>query len=184
MKAIFLDRDGVINRKKENGYITSWEDFIFLPKAIQGIKKVYESGYCLFIVTNQQCVGKGLIKAQDLDYIHFRMLEKLNKYKIKIQKIYFCPHMKSDNCSCRKPKTGMIKKALNDFPDIDIKYSFIIGDDQKDIEMGKKAGLNTIFINKNNNVINPYTYPDNGYQPDFIKKDLYNAAVFLASLKN
>ncbi len=178
MKAIFLDRDGVINKKSESGYITCWKDFVFLPGAIEGIKKMYDDGYLLFIVTNQQCIGKGLITEEDLQHIHLKMLEKLSSYKIYVKKIYFCPHLESDNCSCRKPKTGMVEKAFDEFPEIDIKKSFIIGDDLKDIEMGEKSGLNTILINKNRRIISSYQRYTSLYKPDFITENLLDTALF------
>lgn len=192
MKAIFLDRDGVINRKKENGYITGWDEFFFLPSVFKGLKIFSDCGYELFIITNQQGIGKQLFTVRDLEKIHDNMKAALSEKGIKIKKIYFCPHREIDLCDCRKPATGMVRKAIEEFPDLDIKKSFLIGDSITDIEMGHRIGIKTVFIfpragtrgkdcHGTASDDGPGKSLNNTIKPDYIKKDLLEAAELIAN---
>ena len=149
--AIFLDRDGVINKKMSEGdYVKDWNEFEFLPGVINALWKLKRSGYIIIIVTNQRCIAKGIMDENKLREIHSRMIGYFKKNGIEIDGIYVCPHDEPDNCDCRKPKPGMILNAIDDFRNkgiiIDIKKSYMIGDSEKDILAGKAAGLKTIRI--------------------------------------
>ena len=144
---LFLDRDGVINFKIENKYIIKFSDFEFLPGILLAIKKLSSIFNRIIIITNQQGIGKKIMTDQDLLFLHKKMLVEIEKFGGKIDRIYYCPHLASSNCECRKPKSGMILKAIADFPDIDRKFSYLIGDSESDIEAGKKEGLQTVKVN-------------------------------------
>ena len=144
---LFLDRDGVINVKIENKYIVNFSDFEFLPGVLLAIKTLSSIFNRIIIITNQQGIGKKIMTDQDLFFLHKKMLFEIEKYGGKIDGIYYCPHLASLNCECRKPKSGMILKAIADFPDIDRKFSYLIGDSESDIEAGKKEGLKTVKVN-------------------------------------
>ena len=143
---LFLDRDGVINRKIESNYVLKFSDFIFMPGALIAIKKLTSIFNRTLVVTNQQCIGKGLITECELEEIHKKMINEIESKGGKIDKIYFCPCLESEDCECRKPKSGMIIKALRDFPDIDINTSFLVGDSISDIQAGNSQGLHTIKV--------------------------------------
>ncbi len=145
---LFLDRDGVINVKIENKYIAKFSDFEFLPGILLAIKKLSSIFNRIIIITNQQGIGKKIMTDQDLLFLHKKMLVEIEKFGGKIDRIYYCPHLASSNCECRKPKSGMILKAIADFPDIDRKFSYLIGDSESDIEAGIKEGLQTVKVNK------------------------------------
>ena len=144
---LFLDRDGVINVKIENKYIVKFSDFEFLPGILLAIKRLSLIFNRIIIITNQQGIGKKLMTEQDLLFLHKKMLVEIKQSGGKIDRIYYCPHLDSLNCECRKPKSGMILKAIADFPDIDRKSSYLIGDSDSDIEAGKREGLQTIKVN-------------------------------------
>lgn len=151
MKLIFLDRDGVINEYPgDRNYVKSWDEFRFLPKARPGLKRLNEKGFRLVVISNQAGVSKGIYSQQDLDLITRNMLKELGADKISISGVYYCTHLREDNCSCRKPRTGLIEKAIDVFKkeglDIDLKNSFFIGDTAGDIEAGKTAGLKTVLV--------------------------------------
>ena len=143
---LFLDRDGVINKKLEGRYVSRWEEFEFIPNTLQAVNILSKLFKRIFIVTNQQGIGKGIMSQNNLLFLHQRMIKEVEKAGGKIDKIYFCPHLEKDNCNCRKPKTGMIKKAILDFPEIEVKNSYLIGDSPSDIQVGKLAGLHTIKV--------------------------------------
>jgi len=143
-KAIFLDRDGVINVDK--GYVYKIEDFEFTKGAIKALKYFQSLGYILIVVTNQSGIARGYYKLEDFKKLTKWMKNRLKADGIEIKEVYFCPHSPDDRCSCRKPSPGMILKAAKDY-DIDVKKSWMIGDKPSDIEAALKAGIeNTILI--------------------------------------
>lgn len=144
---LFLDRDGVINVQINNEYIVKFSDFEFMPGVLSSIQKLGSIFKRIIIVTNQQGIGKKLMTEQDLMCLHEKMLFEIEEGGGKIDRIYYCPHLASSNCGCRKPKSGMIIQAFEDFPDIDTKYSYLVGDSDSDMEAGKNAHLNTVKVN-------------------------------------
>ncbi len=148
MKTVFLDRDGVINRLRPNDYVKNWNEFEFLPDAIDAICQLTDKGYQLIIVTNQACVNKGILQADKLDSIHEKMIEQIVIAGGKIDAIYYCPHEDKDDCFCRKPKSGLLEKALVDFC-IDSTNRFLVGDSLRDIVAGRKVNCKTCLVGQN-----------------------------------
>jgi len=147
VRTLFLDRDGVINKKIDNDYVRKWEQFEFLPNVIDALKILNKLFDKIIIVTNQRGIGRKLMTKEDLNGIHEKMLNVLNKEGIKIDKIYYCPHdYEKETCNCRKPKIGMALQAKKDFPYIDFNNSVMVGDSISDIEFGKKSGMKSFLI--------------------------------------
>ena len=170
VSAVFLDRDGVINKKaKEHDYVKKWEEFSFLPEVDKAIKKLNDKGIPIIIITNQRGIARGLFTVKDLENIHNNMKNELKKKEAYITAIYFCPHNYKDHCDCRKPKIGMLKMAENDY-NLRLKDCYFIGDSKTDIETGAKAKCNTIFIT--DGCTNSEMWD---YKPDYQAKNLYNA---------
>jgi histidinol-phosphate phosphatase family protein len=145
-KALFLDRDGVINCRLPGDYVKTPEDlsvFDFAGELLPVFKKYFDR---IFIVTNQQGIGKKLMTELDLWFIHQKMLAEIDAEKKLIDAIYFCPHLAQEKCSCRKPSVGMALKAKNDFPKINFAVSLMVGDSSSDILFGKNAGMKTIAV--------------------------------------
>ena len=143
---LFLDRDGVINKKLERRYVTNFDEFVFVKNSDIAIRKLHKIFKRILVVTNQQGIGKGIMTEDDLNLLHLQMQRKLSVDFDLIDKIYFCPCLEVDNCNCRKPKTGMLENAKLDFPDMKIEDSFLVGDSDSDIIAGKKFGLTTIKV--------------------------------------
>lgn len=141
--ALFLDRDGVINRDKKGRYITKLKDIKIYPSAIEGLKGIV--GYHLIILTNQSAIGRRMMDLEDFKVIDRYIIKTLTTHKIYINATYFCPHIPEENCQCRKPKTGLVREAMDDFR-IDLKRSVVIGDKITDIELGKRLGIKTIMV--------------------------------------
>lgn len=150
---LFLDRDGVINLKKEGDYIRKWEEFNFLPEALDALKALASKFKRIVIVTNQQGIGKGIFIHEALADTHKNMIQKIKEAGGRIDKIYYCPNLASENHPDRKPDCGMAYKAQDDFPEIDFKKSIIVGDSITDMEFGRKAGMITVFISENKNLV-------------------------------
>lgn len=146
---LFLDRDGVINVRIIDGYVTKIEEFEFLPNVIEALKIFKEKFKYIIVATNQQGVGKGIMKFEDVETVHQFMVQQVAENGGKIDKVYFCPQLKSVPDNYRKPSPKMAYFAKNDFPDIDLSKSIMIGDMNSDIEFGKNAGMKTIFIGDN-----------------------------------
>jgi D-glycero-D-manno-heptose 1,7-bisphosphate phosphatase len=146
-KAVFLDRDGVINRKAptEDEYVTCWEEMEILPGAAEAIARLNRFGFDVIVVTNQRAVAKGLLTTAELEAIHQQMCEHLAREGAKIQGVYYCPHELEPLCDCRKPKPGMLFEAAREH-DIDLAASWMIGDSEKDVEAGKRAGCRTARV--------------------------------------
>ena len=173
MKAIFLDRDGVINKDPGGGdYIKNWKEFEFLPGAIEAIKELNRNGYEIFVISNQAGVSKGLFSREDLDDITKNMLKELESNGARIRSINYCIHQPDEGCDCRKPKTGMIEAATKGL-NIDFKKTYFIGDSKLDIDAGKNAGTKTILLLTGKT--DPNEIKDWQIKPDFIKKDLKEA---------
>lgn len=143
---LFLDRDGVINKRKMGGYIESPEQFEFLPHVLEAISFLSTLFPRIFVVTNQQGIGKGIMTERNLLDIHSYMLEAIEKEGGHISKCYFAPELKSEAIHYRKPFSGMALLAKGDFPEVDFHKSIMIGDTDTDIQFGKRLGMKTILV--------------------------------------
>ena len=152
--AIFMDRDGVINR--EVNELTNIKDLKLIPYSAQAIKRINETDYLAIVITNQASIAKGFMKREQLDEIHKLLETFLGRHGAKLDAIYYCPHHPKKgfsgeirslkiNCNCRKPKTGLIKKAVREF-NIDLKKSYFIGDASIDAQTAKNAGVKFIGV--------------------------------------
>jgi D-glycero-D-manno-heptose 1,7-bisphosphate phosphatase len=145
-RGVFVDRDGVINRGAAEGdYILRWDDFHFLPGVPEAIRALQDAGWRVMVVTNQRCVGKGLLTIAELEAIHQKMKEELAKAGAKLDGIYYCPHAKEAQCDCRKPSPGMLLRAARAH-DIDLSASWMVGNSERDMEAGRRAGCRTVRI--------------------------------------
>ncbi len=155
---LFLDRDGVINRKIDSDYVRNIDQFEWLPGVQESILLLSKIFGRIIIVTNQQGVGKGLMKNEEVKIIHDYIIKATSDFGGKIDKVYFAPQLKNENSLMRKPGIGMALEAKKDFPEIDFSKSIMVGDSLSDMEFGKTAGMKTIFIsqkksNEKNNLI-------------------------------
>jgi D-glycero-D-manno-heptose 1,7-bisphosphate phosphatase len=147
IKAVFLDRDGVINRKAptEDEYVTRWDEMEILPGVPEAVAQLNRVGFQVFVVTNQRSVAKGLITKAELESVHQRLCEHLAQSGAKIHGVYYCPHELDPPCNCRKPEPGMLFEAAREH-NIELSSSWMIGDSEKDVEAGKRAGCRTVRV--------------------------------------
>ena len=144
--SLFLDRDGVINKRIFGGYITSVEEFEFLPGVEDAIKQFTDSFHLVFVVTNQQGIAKGIMSERNLLEIHNYMCDQVYLKGGRIEKCYFAPNLKGAEDDMRKPSSAMADLAKMEFPEIDFKCCVMIGDTDTDIEFGKNLGMKTVRI--------------------------------------
>jgi D-glycero-D-manno-heptose 1,7-bisphosphate phosphatase len=146
VQTVFLDRDGVINRKRPEGrYVTRWEEFEFLPGSEEGLRLFQEAGLRLVVVTNQRGIALGQFSEEDLEDIHQRMRSELAQLGIRLDGIYYCPH-DTAQCDCRKPATGLFLRAQQDCPEIDFARSAMVGDSLSDLEAGTRLGCRCYLV--------------------------------------
>ena len=146
-KAVFLDRDGVINKERKD-YVKSIEEFQILNNIPKSIKMLKEKGFLVIVITNQSAINRGLITIETLNEIHNYLQNFLKENNTSIDDFYFCPHRPDENCQCRKPNPGMLIKAVQDY-NIDMNQSFMIGNSLTDIQAAQKSGCKGILLNQN-----------------------------------
>ena len=179
--AVFLDRDGVIN--KDTGYIRSVKEFDIYSYSIRCIKQLNQAGFLTILITNQAGIARGIFTQKDLESIHNHLNEVLKKENAYLDKIYYSPYHPDPNVcknmayckdsDLRKPKPGMIKKALEDF-EIDLKKSFLVGDSVGDIQVGQSMNLKTIGVRTGNAVKNSL-----GVSPDIMVANFETAVEYI-----
>ena len=149
-KAVFFDRDGVINKERKD-YVKNVNELEIFPNVIEPIKKLQNSGFMIIVITNQSAINRGIITPRILDHIHSTIQEYFIQHGTKIDSFYYCPHRPDENCNCRKPKPGLLFKAQNDLH-LDLQSSWLIGDNDTDIEAALAAGCKAIKLNSNNDL--------------------------------
>jgi D-glycero-D-manno-heptose 1,7-bisphosphate phosphatase len=146
VRYVFLDRDGVLNRKlPEGAYVSDWAQFEWLPGVVEAIVRMKRAGLTLILVTNQRGVALGQVTNAQLELIHRNLQSCLAQQGAGLDAIYYCPH-DNGQCTCRKPQTGLFEQAMKDFPQVNADNSVVIGDSLSDIQAGRRLGMKTIFI--------------------------------------
>lgn len=144
--SLFLDRDGVINRRIADDYVRSWEQFQFNPGIKDAMKELSGIFGRIIVVSNQQGVGKGLMSENDVDKIHTRMIHEVESAGGRIDAVFFCPALESEKSFNRKPNIGMALQSRKHFPEIRFRKSIMVGDSLSDMIFGKRVGMRTVFL--------------------------------------
>lgn len=146
---VFLDRDGVINRKLPEGrFVRNWSEFDLLPEVPSAIRALAENGIRVIVISNQRGIALGLYTHADVDAIHERLNEELAGAGARIDGFFYCPHDR-EGCTCRKPLPGLYEQAKGRFTEIAAESSIVVGDSISDIEFGRRLGMGTIFVEGN-----------------------------------
>ena len=150
-RAAFIDRDGVIN--VESGFVHRLEDLVFLPGAIEGLRRLQAAGYLLVVITNQSGIARGLYSEADYLQLTAGMQQRLAAAGVQLSTVEYCPHLPDGeieryrrDCDCRKPKPGLLLRGIEQY-NIDPAQSYFIGDRERDVEAGEAAGVTGILIN-------------------------------------
>jgi D-glycero-D-manno-heptose 1,7-bisphosphate phosphatase len=167
---VVLDRDGTII--VERNYLSDPRQIEFLPGAVRGLRLLLRIGLGLVVATNQSALGRGFFDEAHLDLVHRRLRELLETEGVQLEGIYFCPHTPEDDCSCRKPKPGLIERAAKEL-DFDLQASFVIGDKPADIEMGQRVRATTFLVRTG---YGAEFVGDPTVNPDYVADDLWVAA--------
>jgi D-glycero-D-manno-heptose 1,7-bisphosphate phosphatase len=142
--AIFLDRDGVINENRPD-HVKSWEEFAFLPGALEALRALAGLGWPVIVISNQAIINRGLATRQTVDEINARMTAAIRDAGGRIDGVFYCPHRTDDGCDCRKPRPGLLFKAAADHG-LDLARSFLVGDAESDVLAAQAAGCQAILV--------------------------------------
>ena len=173
-RIVFLDRDGTMIEKPEDGNVNSIQKIRILPNTIPALKLLTANKFKLFIITNQGDINKGTLTIEQFYKFNNHILRQLENEGVHIEDTFVCPHTPQDNCNCRKPKSGMLEAAEQKYG-LNLKGSYVIGDRKTDIQIGKNVGSKTIFV------LTGKDSPNKTMKPDFIAKDLLDAAKYILS---
>lgn len=169
-RAVFIDRDGTIC--KDVPYCSSPKDFELLPEVAEGIKLMNKHNFKVVVITNQSGIARRYFTEEMLAKIHDKMYDELAKHGAHVDAIYYCPHHPHDGCDCRKPSPKMVLQAASDL-NTDLSQSYVVGDSEMDIEMGKRSECKTI-LTKMGNKVGEAT--DCSFKPDYIVSNVIEAA--------
>jgi len=147
LKTVFVDRDGVINQERSD-YVKSISELEIYPNVAKNIKLLKDAGFLVVVITNQSAVNRGIITHEMINQIHNSIQDHLKKHGTFLDGFYYCPHIPNENCNCRKPKPGLLQKAILEL-NIDLNSSWMIGDSDSDIEAADSVGCKAIKINDN-----------------------------------
>lgn len=142
--AAFLDRDGVINENSSD-YVTSWQEFVFLPQVFEPLKRLARSDLFVVVVTNQSAVNRGFMDRTTLEEIHARMVEEVARRGGRIDAVLYCPHRPDEGCDCRKPRLGLFLRAAKEY-NLDLTRSYLVGDALTDVEAGLAVGCKSFLV--------------------------------------
>ncbi len=176
-RAVFIDRDGVINRDSPD-FIKSWDEVDFLPGSRRAIRELTAAGHAIIVVTNQSGVGRGLLTLETLSEIHRRMRAAVREAGGEIRDIRFCPHRPGEGCDCRKPLPGLIHSAARDHG-IDPSRAWMVGDSVRDIRCGQAAGCRTVLVRTGNGRDAERTLAEAGPPPTRIAEGLPEAVEYI-----
>lgn len=156
---LFLDRDGVLNKKLDGRYVTSPDELIVLPGVTDALSKLSTLFGRIIIVTNQQGIGKEIMTHEDLSRVHSSLIEQINFFGGQIDEIYYCPDLAYEDSPNRKPNPGMGFQAKKDFPDINFRKSIMVGDSESDIQFGNVLRMATVRISNIKDALADFTHP-------------------------
>ena len=179
IKAIILDRDGTLIEDKDYAY--KLEDFELLPGVIEGLK-ILQKIYLLFIVTNQSGIGRGYYTDQEFHKFNDHLIGILKENQIRIERTFYCPHVKEDNCECKKPKTKYIREIVDGW-NVDIINSWVIGDHPSDILFGINAGSKTVYLISGHGKKHFHELDVEGIKPTMISSNFLNTAKKIIEMK-
>lgn len=150
--SLFLDRDGVINKEEAGTYVLDYESFEFLPGVLDAMARFDKLFQYIFVVTNQQCVGKGLLEENKLNAMHENMQRDIEKHQGRLDAIYYCADLATENPPNRKPEIGMALQARIEFPQVDFSRSIMVGNYITDMQFARNAGMISVLVEEKERV--------------------------------
>lgn len=177
-RALFLDRDGVINDNRDD-YVKSWDEFVFLPRVFEALRLFAGMFPRIIVITNQAAVAKGQLSHVAARDILTRMKTEVEREGGRIDGLYYCPHASTDGCDCRKPKPGLLLRAAQDH-EVDLRRSFLVGDKISDVQAALSVGASPIFVLTGEGQKHQQYIQESAYACVPVVSDLYDVALHLS----
>ncbi len=171
--AVFLDRDGVLCEDRVKP-VSAWEEFHWLPGAVEAIRALGAAGVPVFVITNQAGVGRGIVSRAQVEEVHRRLLAHLEESGGRIRALYACFHAPEDGCACRKPRPGLLLEAAREHG-VDLARAWVVGDMGRDLEAGRAAGCRTALVRTGKGASEESMLASRGIAPDLVAGDLVEA---------
>lgn len=143
-RAVFVDRDGVICRNRDD-HVKSWEEFVFLPGALEALKRLASSALSIIVITNQAVINRHMVPVEVVEDIHTRMVRAIEVAGGRVDRVMYCPHRPEERCGCRKPQPGLLLMAAEELG-LDLSRSYLIGDAKTDMQAGRAAGCRRYLV--------------------------------------
>ena len=143
-RAVFIDRDGVICRNRDD-HVKRWEEFVFLPGALEALASLAQSEFSIVVITNQAVINRHMVSAEEVESIHNHMVRTIEEAGGRVDLVTYCPHRPDEHCACRKPQPGLLLKAAEELK-LDLSQSYIIGDAEADVQAGRAAGCQRYLV--------------------------------------
>ncbi len=143
-RAVFVDRDGVICRNRDD-YVKSWQEFVFLPGALEALTRLARLSLRIVVITNQSAINRGLVSVDVVEDINARMMSAIEAAGGRVDRVLYCPHRPDEHCACRKPRPGMLLAAA-DALKLDLSHSYLIGDAASDVQAGRAVGCRSYLV--------------------------------------
>jgi D-glycero-D-manno-heptose 1,7-bisphosphate phosphatase len=143
-RAVFVDRDGVICRNRRD-HVKSWDEFVFLPGALDAMARLSQSDLRIVIITNQAVINRRLVPAEVVEDINARMVRAIGAVGGRVDRVVYCPHRPDEQCSCRKPQPGLLLRAAEEL-DLDLSRSYLVGDAESDVQAGQAVGCRCYLV--------------------------------------
>jgi D,D-heptose 1,7-bisphosphate phosphatase len=180
-RVVFIDRDGTL--VEEKNFLSKVEEVKFIPGSIEAIKTFKDLGYKVVAISNQSGIARKILTEKIVEEINEYIQSELEKEGAKLDGIYYCPHNPDDNCSCRKPETGLLKKASEEL-NLDLNDAIVIGDKSSDVLLGRKIGARSILVltgygKEELKKIQSVSKESKFLKPDFVAKDLFSALLWI-----
>jgi histidinol-phosphate phosphatase family protein len=174
-RAVFLDRDGVINEDRPD-YVKNISELRVFEYVPECIRRLNAAGFCVFVVSNQQCVGKGIVSIAALHAIECEIVRVIGEGGGKINGFYYCTHLATQKCTCRKPEPGLLLQAAREH-DVQLNASFMIGDSVKDVLAGNRAGCRTLLVLTGS--VSAEDASELSCKPEYVARDLVDAVAYI-----
>lgn len=178
-RAVFLDRDGVINRNCAD-HVKSWAEFEFLPGALASLQRLAQLPCLVIVVSNQSIIGRGLVSQAVVDEIHQRMMAEIDAAGGRIDAVFYCPHQPDEGCGCRKPQPGLLLQAARELA-IDLTRSFLIGDAESDVRAAQAAGCLPLLVRTGRGQAQELLLRQQGLNHVLVIDDLASAVAWIES---
>lgn len=177
MRVVFLDRDGVVNENRSD-HVKSWDEFVFIPGALEALRRLRQAGWCTIVITNQAIINRGTVARSVVNDINRQMVKTIAHHGGWVHGVFYCPHRPEENCTCRKPAPGLLLQAANRM-NLQLDQCYLVGDALTDIQAGYAVGCQCALVKTGRGRNQLHEVDLSQYPPFHITSDISTAVEWL-----